>query len=72
MAQLGHTSIQITFDRYGHLYDDVALDIAARLDGTFLKAQQQVDQGRDGLHPSSPTTDHGSVLRRLATADESY
>lgn len=77
MAQLGHTSIQITFDRYGHLYDDVALDIAARLDSTFMKAQQQVDQVRDGPHPSSPTrrpptTDHGSVLRRLASADENY
>ncbi len=69
MAQLGHTSIQITFDRYGHLYEDVALDIAARLDSTFLKAQQQVDHGH--RQPSVPSA-YGDRLRRLATADETY
>ncbi len=70
MAQLGHTSIQITFDRYGHLYEDVALDIAARLDGTFLKAQQQVDHGHHAL--SSSPDESSAIIRRLATADENY
>ncbi len=70
MAQLGHTSIQITFDRYGHLYDEEATNIAGRMNAVYLKAQQLVDHG-DGSQSSVPSA-YGDSLRRLATADEDY
>ncbi|WP_345476699.1 site-specific integrase [Nesterenkonia rhizosphaerae] len=31
-ARLGHKSIQMTYDRYGHLYDDAALKLASLLE----------------------------------------
>ena len=31
-AHLGHSSIQVTFDRYGHLFPEDLEDLAARLD----------------------------------------
>lgn len=35
---LGHKSINITMDLYGHLYKESADEISARLDGTFTRA----------------------------------
>ena len=69
MAQLGHTSIQITFDRYGHMYEDYRTEIADRLNGTFLKSQQTADHG---AQEASFPSEHGAQLRRLASADENY
>ena len=31
-AMLGHTSIAVTYDRYGHLFPDAQTDLAARMD----------------------------------------
>lgn len=36
---LGHSSITVTMDRYGHLYPSEAEAIAARLDGTLRAAR---------------------------------
>jgi hypothetical protein len=36
---LGHSSITVTLDRYGHLFPSDVDDMAERLDQTFLSSQ---------------------------------
>jgi len=43
--QLRHASIQVTFDRYGHLFPDVNQAAASRLDEALFGNQIQVLQG---------------------------
>ena len=38
-AHLGHSSIQVTMDRYGHLFPSEAEDLAERLDATRRRSQ---------------------------------
>ena len=38
---LGHSSITITLDRYGHLFPNAHESLAERLDGTFVSAEAE-------------------------------
>jgi integrase len=38
-SQLGHTSVQITIDRYGHLFPDEKRGAAARLEAQLAYAR---------------------------------
>lgn len=38
-AQLGHSSIQVTMDRYGHLFPSAAEELAGRLDAAYRRTQ---------------------------------
>ena len=38
---MGHSSIQITMDRYGHLYDSAEEALAEQLDATFVAAEAE-------------------------------
>ena len=38
-AQLGHSSIQVTMDRYGHLFPSAAEELAGRLDAVHRRTQ---------------------------------
>lgn len=38
---MGHSSIQVTMDRYGHLYPDAKEALMAKLDETFINAQNK-------------------------------
>jgi hypothetical protein len=49
-AQLGHSSIQVTMDRYGHLFPDVLEQLADRLDAA--RAAARTDPAR-----TEPQTD---------------
>jgi|APSaa5957512622_1039677.scaffolds.fasta_scaffold17258_2 integrase len=46
--QLRHASIQITFDRYGHLFPDANREAVRRLDDTLFGAIAQPDARRGG------------------------
>ena len=37
-ARMGHSSIQVTLDRYGHLFPALDQQIATGLDGTYRRA----------------------------------
>jgi integrase len=43
-AHLGHSSIQVTMDRYGHLFPDALEHLADRLDAA--RTQARTDPGR--------------------------
>ncbi len=49
-ARMGHASVQITLDRYGHLFPELDEQVAEGLDRRFRAALQLVDGGR-GDHP---------------------
>jgi integrase len=51
-AHLGHSSIQVTFDRYGHLFPEDLEDLAARLDaaGGITCADQTRTGGRGAAY----------------------
>ncbi|MBT6346767.1 MAG: tyrosine-type recombinase/integrase [Nitrospina sp.] len=38
-SQMGHSSIQTTMDRYGHLYPEINLGVGARLDQMVSKGK---------------------------------
>ncbi len=38
-VQLGHSSIQVTMDRYGHLFPSAAEELAGRLDAVHRRTQ---------------------------------
>jgi integrase len=42
-ARLGHSSVQITLDRYGHLFPSVEESLAERLDATFAAAERPAE-----------------------------
>jgi integrase len=42
--RLGHSSIQITMDRYGHLYDSADEALAANLDAAFVAANGAAEE----------------------------
>jgi integrase len=50
-AHLGHSSIQITMDRYGHLFPDTLEHLADRLDAVRTQARTDPERikRRDGL-----------------------
>lgn len=39
-ARLGHSSIQVTFDRYGHLFPGLDEQLTDKLDGVYARTQQ--------------------------------
>jgi hypothetical protein len=53
---LGHSSIRVTSDRYGHLFPNVRAALADALDGTF----------RTSAHPTAPPTCPSAALDAVA------
>jgi len=51
---LGHSSIRVTSDRYGHLFPRARIELAEGLDATFRAAASPppADQTRTGAGPS--------------------
>jgi integrase len=47
-AHLGHSSIQVTFDRYGHLFPSDQEALAARMDEVYLGSQTDTRRTPDG------------------------
>jgi len=47
-AQLGHSSIQVTFDRYGHLFPSDQEALAARMDEVYLGSLTDTRRTPDG------------------------
>ena len=47
-AQLGHSSIQVTFDRYGHLFPSDQEALAARMDAVYLGSLTDTRRTPDG------------------------
>jgi integrase len=48
MAELmGHSSVQITLDRYSHMMPHMASTLAERLDATYRSAQPPADAAAD-------------------------
>jgi hypothetical protein len=43
-AHLGHSSIQVTMDRYGHLFPDALEHLADRLDAARTQARTNQEQ----------------------------
>jgi integrase len=43
-VHLGHSSIQVTMDRYGHLFPDALEQLADRLDATRIQAQMDAER----------------------------
>jgi integrase len=50
-VHLGHSSIQVTMDRYGHLFPDALGDLADRLDAARKRAKEDAErvESRDGV-----------------------
>jgi integrase len=47
-AHLGHSSIQMTFDRYGHLFPSDQEALAARMDEVYVGSQTDARRTPDG------------------------
>jgi integrase len=47
-ARLGHSTITITLDRYGHLFPSVEEALAEKLDATFVAAEDEADDAAVG------------------------
>ena len=60
-AHLGHSSIRVTSDRYGHLFPSARQGLAESLEATFqdATASAQTDEGRTKLRvvPSDPVSE---------------
>ena len=55
-ARMGHASVQITLDRYGHLFPELDRAVAEGLDRTFRAALRVIDGGlRDGPRDTART-----------------
>jgi integrase len=65
--RLGHSSIAITMDRYGHLYKDQDEDLARRLDETYRKAAPPTETTEESV--SVPAASIRTI--GLGTADAS-
>ena len=46
-ARMGHASVQVTLDRYGHLFPELDQQVAEGLDHTFRAALRVVEGGSD-------------------------
>jgi integrase len=46
-TQLGHSSISITYDIYGHLFPDRLDELAARLDRLIDQSERKRDRGQN-------------------------
>jgi hypothetical protein len=57
-ARLGHSSVQVTLDRYGHLFPELDAAIADGLEGTFQASLRLLPGGADGA-PQTPSRDTG-------------
>lgn len=58
-AQLGDSSIQVTFDRYGHLFPSDQMALAAKMDDVFLESQTDTRRTSDDTKWSScPLSTH--------------
>jgi integrase len=55
-ARLGHSSVQVTLDRYGHLFPELDAAIAEGLEGTFRASLQLLPGGGEGA-PQTPSRD---------------
>ena len=55
-SQLGHTSVVITLDRYGHLFPDEKRTAAARLEAELYPASIQQTQPEHHGTPQNTTT----------------
>ena len=54
MEHLGHSSITVTMDRYGHLFPDEKERLAKGLDDTFREAKSKQDVA-EKWPPAGPT-----------------
>ena len=45
-SQVGHSSIQVTMDRYGHLLPDVNTQAVSALESLFAKKQEQKNKNK--------------------------
>ncbi len=64
--RMGHSSVIVTLDRYGHLYDGLDSNIAAGLDEILRESR--------GLHAAPPPSDraHGPQLRGKTAGQRSW
>ena len=44
-ARMGHSSVQVTLDRYGHLFPELDTSIASGLDEVFQRALDRSESG---------------------------
>jgi integrase len=54
---LGHSSIQVTIDRYGHLLPDDSERLAEALEETYQASARKQPQGRPRLRVVKPPDD---------------
>ena len=57
-ARMGHSSVQVTLDRYGHLFPELDAEIAEGLDRTYRASLTVLDGGR-----SDPAQDTARTQR---------
>jgi integrase len=50
-AQLGHTSINVTLNTYGHLFPDAFADVGPALDRLVETARRETHGAEVGLNP---------------------
>lgn len=55
-ARMGHSSVQVTLDRYGHLFPELDADIADGLDKTFRASLTLLPGGRSDTVEDTPRT----------------
>ena len=55
-ARMGHSSVQVTLDRYGHLFPELDADIAAGLDKTFRASLTLLPGGVSDTAEDTPRT----------------
>ena len=66
-AYLGHSTIRVTSDRYGHIFPSARVDLANALDATFRSAEsnRHPDDGRTE-QPTRCTSDAQQPPRKAA------
>ena len=55
-ARIGHSSVQVTLDRYGHLFPELDAAIADGLEGAFRASLRLIPGGADEA-PQNPARD---------------
>jgi len=65
---MGHSSISVNMDIYGHLFPSDAEDLADRLDALFRRSQTDKygQNGRSRLFPTVATTVHKPLTRAFS------
>ena len=68
--QMGHSSIQVTFDTYGHLFPQAKLDAVRRLDATLAAALSSKSLGSEKSSPVEPKrASRNDLLETLLETD---